>query len=103
MLPITGSSRWKTRPSRASRRQRSEGGDRQDRQSAPRMSPAFTFFIGLLFLILFGWYFVTDYGLRKRLIATLLAVLLVAFSFDSIWQPDKNDELGLDITDGTSF
>src|SRR5947199_1258341 len=67
------------------------------------MSPAFTFFIGLLFLILFGWYFATDYGLRKRLIATLLAVLLVAFSIATIWPPEKNIALGLDIKGGTSF
>src|SRR5213595_2300197 len=67
------------------------------------MSPAFTFFIGLLFLILFGWYFATDYGLRKRLIATLLAVLLVAFSIATIWPPEKNIALGLDIKVGTSF
>ena len=56
------------------------------------MSPAFTFFIGLLLLILFGWYFATDYGLRKRLIATLLAAMLVAFSIATIWPPDKKIE-----------
>src|SRR5438105_5472863 len=67
------------------------------------MSPAFTFFIGLLFLVLFGWYFATDYGLRKRLIATLLAVLLVAFSVATIWPPEKKIALGLDIKGGTSF
>jgi SecD/SecF fusion protein len=67
------------------------------------MSPAFTFFIGLLLLILFGWYFATDYGLRKRLIATLLAAMLVAFSIATIWPPDKKIALGLDIKGGTSF
>src|SRR2546429_9979336 len=67
------------------------------------MSPAFTFFIGLLFLVLFGWYFATDYGLRKRLIATLLAVLLVAFSIATIWPPEKNIALGLEIKGGPSF
>src|SRR4026209_2168723 len=67
------------------------------------MSPVFTFFIGLLFLVLFGWHFATDYGLRKRLIATLLAVLLVAFSIATIWPPEKNIALGLDIKGGTSF
>src|SRR6266513_3100479 len=67
------------------------------------MSPAFTFFIGLLFLVLFGWYFATDYGIRKRLLATLLAVLLVAFSITTIWPPQKNIALGLDIKGGTSF
>src|SRR5216110_1327958 len=67
------------------------------------MSPAFTFFIGLLLLILFGWYFATDYGLRKRLLAALLAALLIAFSIATIWPPEKNIALGLDIKGGTSF
>src|SRR5213595_644912 len=67
------------------------------------MSPPFTFFIGLLLLILFGWYFATDYGLRKRLLATLLMLLLVAFSVVTIWPPSKKIQLGLDIQGGTSF
>jgi SecD/SecF fusion protein len=67
------------------------------------MSPAFTFFIGLLLLILFGWYFATDYGLRKRLLAGLLAAMLVAFSIATIWPPEKKIALGLDIKGGTSF
>ena len=67
------------------------------------MSPAFTFFIGLLLLILFGWYFATDYGLRKRLLAALLAAMLVAFSIVTIWPPAKKIALGLDIKGGTSF
>src|SRR5881398_3667624 len=67
------------------------------------MSPAFTFFIGLLLLILFGWYFATDYGLRKRLLAALLAARLVAFSIVTIWPPEKKIALGLDIKGGTSF
>src|SRR5213082_3162280 len=67
------------------------------------MSPAFTFFIGLLLLILFGWYFATDYGLRKRLIATLLAAMLLALAAWTIWPPEKNIALGLDIKGGTSF
>jgi SecD/SecF fusion protein len=67
------------------------------------MTPAFTFFIGLLLLVLFGWYFATDYGIRKRLLATLLAALLVIFSIATIWPPQKNIALGLDIKGGTSF
>ncbi|MEY2492770.1 MAG: SecD/SecF fusion protein [Verrucomicrobiota bacterium] len=67
------------------------------------MTPALTFFIGLLLLVLFGWYFATDYGLRKRLLATLLMVLLVAFSIITIWPPEKKIALGLDIKGGTSF
>ena len=40
------------------------------------MTPTLTFFAGLLLLILFGWYFATDHGPRKRLIATLLMFAL---------------------------
>src|SRR5438874_4093453 len=54
------------------------------------MSPAFTFFIGLLLLILFGWYFATDYGLRKRLLAALLAALLLEFR---LVYPDNGERL----------
>ncbi|MGH8092938.1 MAG: protein translocase subunit SecD [Chthoniobacterales bacterium] len=67
------------------------------------MTPAFTFFIGLVLLALFGWYFATDFGTRKRLIATLLMLLLVAFSILTIWPPSKKIQLGLDIQGGTSF
>src|SRR6476661_3407465 len=42
------------------------------------MSPLLTFFLGILLLALFGWYFATDFGLRKRLIATALVVQLEA-------------------------
>jgi len=67
------------------------------------MTPAFTFFIGLFLLILFGWYFATDFGLRKRILATALAVMLVAFSLLTIYPPQKKIALGLDIQGGTSF
>src|SRR6476620_6962738 len=67
------------------------------------MSPLLTFFLGILLLALFGWYFATDFGLRKRLIATALVVLLVTFSIMTIWPPSKKVQLGLDIQGGTSF
>src|SRR6266478_172628 len=67
------------------------------------MTPALTFFIGLVMLILFGWYFATDQGLRKRLLAATLMMLLVAFSIVTIWPPEKKIALGLDIQGGTSF
>ena len=67
------------------------------------MTPAFTFFIGLFLLILFGWYFATDFGLRKRILATALAAMLVAFSLVTIYPPQKKIALGLDIQGGTSF
>jgi SecD/SecF fusion protein len=67
------------------------------------MSPTLTFAIGLLLLVLFFWYFATDSGLRKRLIATALLVLLVVFSALTIYPPHKKIALGLDIRGGTSF
>src|SRR5205814_9000433 len=67
------------------------------------MTPALTFFIGLVMLVLFGWYFATDQGLRKRLLALTLTVLLVIFSIVTIWPPEKKIALGLDIQGGTSF
>src|SRR3989441_13143370 len=67
------------------------------------MSPALTFFAGLGLLVLFGWYFATDVGLRKRLLATTLVMLLVAFSIATIWPPKDKIQLGLDIQGGTSF
>src|SRR6184192_1906387 len=67
------------------------------------MTPALTFFVGLGMLILFGWYFATDQGPRKRLLATTLMVLLVVFSIAAIWPPQKKIALGLDIQGGTSF
>src|SRR5437762_6759457 len=67
------------------------------------MTPALTFFIGLVMLILFGWYFATEQGLRKRLLATTLVLLLVIFSIVTIWPPQKKIALGLDIQGGTSF
>src|SRR5438067_13684878 len=67
------------------------------------MTPALTFFIGLAMLVLFGWYFATDQGPRKRLLAMTLMVLLVAFSIATIWPPNKKIALGLDIQGGTSF
>jgi SecD/SecF fusion protein len=67
------------------------------------MTPALTFFIGLVVLLLFGWYFATDQGLRKRLLALTLTALLVTFSIVTIWPPQKKIALGLDIQGGTSF
>src|SRR6267378_904984 len=67
------------------------------------MSPAFTFLAGLVMLVLFGWYFATDQGLRKRLLAMTLMLLLVVASIVTIWPPQKKIALGLDIQGGTSF
>jgi SecD/SecF fusion protein len=65
--------------------------------------PAVQFFIGLGILVLFGWYFATDHGPRKRILAMTLVALLIAVSIDTIWPPQKKIALGLDIQGGTSF
>ncbi len=67
------------------------------------MNSILEFFIGLGLLVLFGWYFATDRGLRKRLLALTLVTLLVVFSVWSIWPLQKKVRLGLDIKGGTSF
>src|SRR6516225_3619473 len=67
------------------------------------MTPALTFFIGLGMLVLFGWYFATDHGPRKRLLAMTLMLLLVIFSIATMWPPQKKIALVLDIQGGTSF
>src|SRR5207237_3660441 len=67
------------------------------------MTPALTFFRGLGLLFVFGWYFATDVGIRKRILATTLVMLLVAFSIATIYPPKEKIQLGLDIQGGTSF
>src|SRR5258708_31237372 len=67
------------------------------------MTPALTFFVGLSMLVLFGWYFATDQGPRKRLLATTLMLLLVIFSIATMWPPQKKIAIGIDIQGGTSF
>ena len=54
-------------------------------------------------LVLFGWYFATDQGPRKRLLAMTLMLVLVVSSIVTIWPPQKKIALGLDIQGGTSF
>jgi SecD/SecF fusion protein len=67
------------------------------------MTPALTFLLGLAVLVLFGWYFATDQGPRKHLLAMTLMLLLVVSSIATIWPPQKKIALGLDIQGGTSF
>src|SRR5438270_5008574 len=67
------------------------------------MSPGVMFCIELVWLGLFGWYFATDYGTRKRVLAFLLVMIAVRLSIVMIYPPDKKIQLGLDIKGGTSF
>jgi len=61
------------------------------------------FFVELVWLALFCWYFATDYGTRKRVLALALVVIAVALSVVMIYPPEKKIQLGLDIKGGTSF
>jgi len=67
------------------------------------MTPALTFLAGLAMLILFGWYFATEIGPRKRILGTLLTVLLTVFCVWAMLPLEKKIRLGLDLKGGTSF
>jgi SecD/SecF fusion protein len=67
------------------------------------MSALLQFFSGIGILVLFAWYFATDVGPRKRILAAVLVTLLVIFSIWGNWPPEKKIRLGLDIKGGTSF
>ena len=54
-------------------------------------------------LALFGWYFATSRARLKRILGTILTVLLVAFCVTTLYPPDKTIRLGLDLQGGTSF
>jgi len=52
------------------------------------MSATLTFLAGLLALILFFWYFATDYALRRRILGTVLTLLILTICVESFW-PEK--------------
>jgi SecD/SecF fusion protein len=67
------------------------------------MTPGFTFLAGISLLALFGWYFAASRARFKRILGTILTVLLVAFCVSTLYPPDKTIRLGLDLQGGTSF
>jgi SecD/SecF fusion protein len=67
------------------------------------MTPGVTFLAGISLLALFGWYFATSRARLKRILGTVLTVLLVAFCLTTLYPPDKTIRLGLDLQGGTSF
>jgi SecD/SecF fusion protein len=67
------------------------------------MTPGLTFLTGISLLGLFGWYFATSRARLKRILGTMLTVLLVAFCLTTLYPPDKTIRLGLDLQGGTSF
>jgi SecD/SecF fusion protein len=67
------------------------------------MNAAITFTVGLVLLVLLGWYIATDYERRRRLLGTVLTVLTVVFCLEAVTPPQESIRLGLDLQGGTSF
>ncbi len=67
------------------------------------MAPIWTFLFGLALLVIFGWYFFTDSDRTKRVLGTLLTVLLMALCIAQVNPPQERIQLGLDLKGGTSF
>src|SRR5881227_1507111 len=79
------------------------------------MPPVLTFFIGLAILVLFGWYFATETERLRRILGTVLTIVVTAFCLWSTYPPfdEKRPDgtvirrgkihLGLDLQGGTSF
>src|SRR3954469_6240754 len=79
------------------------------------MTPVLTFFIGLAILVLFGWYFATESERLRRILGTVLTIVVTVFCLWSTYPPfdQKRPDgtvirrgqihLGLDLQGGTSF
>ncbi len=67
------------------------------------MRPEYVFLLGLAVLGLFGWYFTTDPGPRKRRLGLTLITALVVGALFSIYPPREKIHLGLDLQGGTEF
>ena len=79
------------------------------------MTPVLTFFIGLAILVLFGWYFAAEGDRSRRILGTVLTIVVTAFCLWSTYPPfdEKRPDgtvirkgkihLGLDLQGGTSF
>lgn len=66
-------------------------------------SPILTFGLGLVLLVLFGFYLASDDPRRKRIAGLVLTVFIVAFSIESFLPLETKIRLGLDLKGGTSF
>jgi len=61
------------------------------------------FLSGLALLVLFFWYFATDYEARKRNIGSVLIVGVAALCILALYPPKDNLKLGIDLAGGSSF
>ncbi len=67
------------------------------------LSPALTFGLGIVLLILFAVYFAAEEPRRKRIAGLVLTLFITAFCVQSMTPFDKKIRLGLDLKGGTSF
>jgi SecD/SecF fusion protein len=67
------------------------------------MTPALTFFSGLVVLVIFGWYLATDISRTKRQLGLALIIALLALSVAFVYPPQEKIKRGLDLEGGTSF
>ncbi len=67
------------------------------------MTPVFVFFVGLLLAGLFAWYFFTDNDRSKRILGSVLSVLVSYVALSAVYPPEEKLALGLDLKGGTSF
>jgi SecD/SecF fusion protein len=67
------------------------------------MDPILTFIFGLVLAGLFGWYLLTAEERPKRILGSVLTVMLGALSVSSFYPPEQKLPLGLDLKGGTSF
>ncbi|NDC79221.1 MAG: hypothetical protein EBZ67_15320, partial [Chitinophagia bacterium] len=67
------------------------------------MSPTITFLAGLCLLVLFTWYLFAEVERVRRILGSILTVLVVALCVAAINPPSEKIQLGLDLKGGTSF
>lgn len=67
------------------------------------MPPVVTFFVGIVLLVLFGWYFATNEESRKRVLGSVLTLLTTALAIYAFVPPQERIQLGIDLKGGTSF
>ncbi len=65
--------------------------------------PLTLFLAGLSLLVLFLWYFATDYEARKRNIGTILLIGICTLCALAIYPPKENLKGGIDLVGGSSF
>jgi len=65
--------------------------------------PMTLFLAGLSLLVLFLWYFATDYERRKRNIGSVLLIGVCTLCFLAIYPPKENLKGGIDLVGGSSF